>query len=136
MLNNENNNIPCAIIEIIEQIIGELENEVTVQSIEKCDSSIPKTVEVAAVKIVESCKTISPSPEKTVEDDKKTQEQREKVKPKRCVVSPVLLPSFSEKHCKPSQVVTTSTKPKQKFNKNEPKFKEKNSLFKYGNYNR
>lgn len=137
MINKESDNINCTIIEIIEKIKEKLENEISVQPIEKCNSSVPKNlVEVTTVKIIEPCKTISLSPEKTIEGSKKTQELREKIKPKKCVVSPVSLPSSTEKHCKPSQVVTTSTKPKQRVNKNEPKFKEKNALFKYGNYNR
>lgn len=137
VINNESNNLPSTVIEVIEEIIEKLENEVSVQPIEKCDSPVLKTpVEVTAVKIIEPCKTISPSLEKTVEDGKKTQEQREKLKPKRCVTSPVSVPAFSEKQCKSLQVAAILSKPKQKVNKNEPKFKDKNSLFKYGNYNR
>lgn len=44
--------------------------------------------------------------------------------------------SSSEKHYKPLQVDEISAKPNQKNNRNEPKFKDKNVLFKYGNYNR
>lgn len=127
------------IIEVIETIIDVLVNEVLVQSLDKFNTPISKApVEVVVETKLEPCKTLSPSPEKKAEDGKETQEQREKIKPKRCVVSPVVKqPSLSENHCKPQQVVvTTSAKPKQKVNKNEPKFKEKNSLFKYGNYNR
>ncbi|KAL5238767.1 hypothetical protein ACI65C_006177 [Semiaphis heraclei] len=132
---SENNKVSCEIIEVIETIIDVLVQEVLVQSLDEYNIPISKApVEVVVEKIPEPCKTLSPSPEKKVEDGKKTQEQREKVKPKRCVVSPVIMqPSLSEKHNVHQPVVVTTAKPKQKVNK---KFKEKNALFKYGNYTR
>lgn len=141
MSNSENNQVSWEITDVIETIIDVLVKEVPVQPLDECNIPISKDlVEVVVEKVLEPCKTQSPSPspEKKVEDGKEIQEQREKIKPKRCVVSPVVMqPSLSDKHCKPPQVVvTTSAKPKQKVNKNEPKFKDKNSLFKYGNYNR
>jgi len=132
---SENNKVSCEIIEVIETIIDALVQEVLVQSLDEYNIPVTKApVEVVVEKIPEPCKTLSPSPEKKVEDGKKTQEQREKDKPKRCVVSPVImLPSLSEKHNVHQPVVVTKAKPKQKVNK---MFKEKNALFKYGNYTR
>lgn len=130
---DENNRILITVVEIIEKIKEELENEVQIQPIDTSFIPIPKTpVDVDVKQLKEPFKMPS-SPEKNVKDGKEIQEQREK-----SVVSPVVpQTSLTEKHCKPQQVVDTkSTKPKQKINKNEPKFKGKNSLFKYGNYNR
>jgi len=134
MSESENNKVSCEIIEVIETIIDVLVQEVLV-SLDECNIPISKApVEVVVEKILEPCKTLSPPPEKKVDDGKETQEQREKIKPKRCVVSPVVMrPSLSEKHSVHQQVVVTTAKPKQKVNK---KFKEKNALFKYGNYTR
>ncbi|XP_029341142.1 7SK snRNA methylphosphate capping enzyme [Acyrthosiphon pisum] len=134
MSESENNKVSCEIIEVVETIIDVLVQEVLV-SLDECNIPISKApVEVVVEKILEPCKTLSPSPEKKVDDGKETQEQREKIKPKRCVVSPVVMqPSLSEKHSVHQQVVVTTAKPKQKVNK---KFKEKNALFKYGNYTR
>lgn len=131
---SENNKVSCEIIEVIETIIDVLVQEVLV-SLDECNIPISKApVEVVIEKILEPCKTLSPSLEKKVDDGKEIQEQREKIKPKRCVVSPVVMqPSLSEKHRVHQQVVVTPAKPKQKVNK---KFKEKNALFKYGNYTR
>lgn len=129
---SEINKVSCEIIEVIETVIDVLVQEVLV-SLDECNIPISKApVEVVVEKILEPCKT--PSPEKKVDDGKETQEQREKVKPKRCVVSPVVMqPSLLKKHNVHQQVVVTTAKPKQKVNK---KFKEKNALFKYGNYTR
>ncbi|XP_050062788.1 7SK snRNA methylphosphate capping enzyme-like [Aphis gossypii] len=44
--------------------------------------------------------------------------------------------SSSQKRYKPLQIVKISAISNQKNNRNEPKFKDKNALFKYGNYNR
>jgi len=134
MSESDNNKVSCEIIEVIETIIDVLVQKVLV-SLDECNIPISKApVEVVVEKILKPCKTLSPSLEKKVDDGKETQEQREKIKPKRCVVSPVVKqPSLSEKHRVHQQVVVTPAKPKQKVNKN---FKEKNALFKYGNYTR
>lgn len=137
---DENNIILSTVVEIVEKIKEVLENEVQFQSIDTCSIPIPiPPVEVVVKQLNESCKMLS-KPDKVVVDGKEIQEQNKKIKPKRSVVNPVVpQTSLTEKHCKLQQVgdtTPTKTKTKQKINKNEPKFKEKNSVFKYGNYNR
>jgi len=131
----DNNNIPHEIVDVIEKIKDSLEN-IPVCQINTRNILIPKTTaEVSVENITKKHKTLFTSPEKNIKDNKEKQKQYDKIKPTNSVVSPVVpLPTLSEKPCKPHQiVVATSVKQKPK---NEPKFKEKNALFKYGNYNR
>jgi hypothetical protein len=130
---DEDNNILSTVIEIIEKIKEVLENEVQIKPIDSCFIPIPKS---PVKQFNKPCK-IPLLPEKNMKDIMEKEELREPIKPKRNVVNPVVpQTTLTEKKCKPQHIVAISTKPKQKINKNEPKFKEKNSLFKYGNYNR
>lgn len=125
----ENNDVFCTVVEeVVEKIKEVLESEIAIESKDKCISPIPKPIK----------KMKTPSPEKKAKDCKKIHEQKDKIKQKNCFISPVVSqPSSSDKPCKPKHDESaTSKKNKQKLNKNEPKFKEKNALFKYGNYNR
>lgn len=126
-----NNNIHCD-VDVQKKLKEKLHNEVPVQSINSCNIPIQKT---PAEEYIEPCQTPSPSLEIDVDEvGKKTQVQC-KLKSERCIVIPVVpQTALSEKHCKPQKSIVMSTKSKK--NNNEPKFKEKNALFKYGNYNR
>lgn len=125
----ESNNIPRAIIEVIEEIKEVIENGL--HSIDAFNTSIPSS-HVVDTKIVEPSKQpLSPIPDKNI-NSQDTQKQQGK-----CVKNLDVQTSLSQKPCSSPQIMTTvSVKPKQNVNKNEPKFKEKNELFKYGNYNR
>lgn len=127
----ENNNILCA-VDVQKKIKEISHNKVPVQSINSCNNPIQKS---PAEVLVKSCETPSLSLEIGVDEaGKKTQVQCE-LKSERCIVIPVVpQTALSEKSCKSQKSNITSTKPKK--NNNEPKFKEKNALFKYGNYNR
>lgn len=131
MCKPENNNILCA-VDVEKKIKEVSHNEVPVQPTNSCNIPIHKTL---AEVFVEPCQTPLPSLEIGVDEaGKKTQVQCE-LKSKRCIVIPVVpQTALSEKLCKSQKSNVTSTKPKK--NNNEPKFKEKNALFKYGNYNR
>lgn len=117
------NDMSC-VLEIVEEIKDLLDSELSVQPKNINNIPIPKT---PVEKVIKPSKIKSPSPEIC----KKEIQQNCKIS----VVGPVVNEPTVEKRCK-SQQVSTSTTPKQKCNKNEPKFKEKNALFKYGNYNR
>lgn len=117
----ENDDELC-ITEIIEEIKDALDSELSVQPKDNIHN-IPKTVE----KVNEPFKVTSPSPKKC---EKKIQQNN-----KISVACPNVQGHTVEKHYK-SQRAVTSNISKQKYNKNMPKFKEKNELFKYGNYNR
>lgn len=129
--------------EVLETVIEKLEDGNLVQSINISNISSPNPIVKDIVEnIIESQaqKTLLISPEKSVELSKETQEIREKIKSVSDSVhkSKGSQFSLSEKLCKPQKAVVSSklgVQPKQKP-KNEPKFKEKNALFKYGNYNR
>lgn len=117
----ESNNIPRAIIEVIEEIKEVIENGL--HSTDTFNISIPSScvVDGSLIKMIKpSNQFLSPIPHKNINSQD--------------TVSPnVLQTLLSQKPYKPPHVMATvSVKPKQ----NEPKFKEKNSLFKYGNYNR
>lgn len=133
-----NNDMPCVIEEIIEKIKEILESEISDEPIEVCDIPIPKgpVNQLISENITVPIET-SELPKKSVEDNKKTQDLVEIIKPESCVLSPVALQVSPEKPCKAVQtIITTTTKLKPKGNKNVPKFKEKNTMFQYGNYNR
>lgn len=112
------NNVPY-VVQIIEEIKDIIEIELSVQ---------PKDTHNIPVSETNVEKVIKPSP--SSEKCKTEIQQNCKIS----VVCPVGHESIVEKHCKSSAI--KSTIPKQKYNKNEPKFKAKNALFKYGNYNR
>jgi len=115
------------VIEIIEEIKDLLDSELSVLSVQPKNINNIPIPETPVEKVIKPSNIKSPSPEKC----KKEIQQNYKIS----VVGPVVNEPTVEKHCK-FQQISTSTTPKQKCNKNEPKFKEKNALFKYGNYNR
>lgn len=134
---NKNNNINSVIVEVLDKIKQTIEKEI-------CDQFLPATIsDICIIPVAEipfetvvtkPGKTMSSS-EKTVNDSKETK-LCENVKPTKG-----LHPSLSENPCKSQPVGDSwkskaSVKQRPKVNKNEPKFKEKNALFKYGNYNR
>ncbi|VVC44728.1 Bin3-type S-adenosyl-L-methionine binding domain,RNA methyltransferase bin3, C-terminal,S-adenosyl-L- [Cinara cedri] len=132
------NNIPYVVVEVIEQIMQTIENEISVQSIsEACVIPILEIpIETVIDKVIIPCKMVSSS-KKIIKDLKET-ESSGNINPTKDLQS-----SISEKLCKSQLVIDessskpkTSFKLKQKVYKNEPKFKEKNAMFKYGNYNR
>lgn len=131
-------NVSSVLKDIIEKIKEALSDEISLQSIKTCDIPTSKTTaEVVPGKIEDSRKTPLLSTEKNVKIDKEIEEKHDKTKSKSCTAKTVPQHSLSEKQDKAQEIiVSTSTKPKQKFNRNEPKFKEKNSIFKFGNYNR
>jgi len=101
-------NDELCIIEVIEEIKDLIDSELLVKL--KCNThSIPKTVEPFKI-------TSSPC---------------EKILNKISVACPIVQEPTVDKHKSQQAVI-----PKRKSNKNVPKFKEKNELFKYGNYNR
>lgn len=134
---DEDNNILSTVFEIIEKIKEVLDNEVQIKPIDSCLVPVSKShIEIVVKQLNKPCKMPSLL-EKNIEDGKEKEEQPEQIKPKSVVSLVVTQTGLTEKQCKlQHNVATTSTKPKQKMNKNEPKFKEKKSLFKYGNYNR
>lgn len=136
------NNISYVITEVIEKIKQTIENDISVQSIPKTMlenklSNIPVpeiSIETVVEKVIKPDK-IKSSPEQNVKN-------LEETKPCENIKLIKNLQPSSEKHCKSQLVDKSLSKPKssfkqkQKIPKNEPKFKERNSLFKYGNYNR
>lgn len=129
----ENNDLSCAVNDVIEKLKEELENDVVAQTKTTVNISIPP-VEECVTKIIKPLITLSTLPEKNEPDKHEKQEACEKTEPNVSEESPVVPPTtLSNIPCKPLLAVITPAKPKQKC---EPKFKTKNTLFKYGNYNR
>lgn len=140
---SEDNYMLGVIGEVLETLIEKLDNGNSVQSINISNISSPNPVVKDIVENIiepQAQKTSLISLEKNVELSKEAQETREKIKPVSDSVhkSQGSQFSLSEKLYKPQKAVVSEklgVQPKQKP-KNEPKFKEKNALFKYGNYNR
>ncbi|XP_050531217.1 7SK snRNA methylphosphate capping enzyme-like [Daktulosphaira vitifoliae] len=147
LLNNKISHIPK--INVIEPIV---EENLVLNEVEKANNSSKKlnaqqTVEIhisppktlnlkdkSENVIPESKELRYPSPNKNAENCKKTQDDFVKNNEKNLIESEPLL-SLDSKSEFPS-TVQSQNKMKHKLNKNEPKFKEKNAMFKYGNYNR
>lgn len=139
---NKNNHINSVIVEVLEKIKQTIENEIFDQIIPEtmsdiCIIPIPEIpIKTVVAKVTKPVKTMSSSV-KTASDLKETKlcENGKSTK--------ALQPKLSENPCKSQSVIDdspwklkSSFKQKPKVSKNEPKFKEKNALFKYGNYNR